>query len=436
MGSSESTGAVAGTMAKLKRARERLDAKDLPGAMAIYEEVLVAAGDRADVLVVISGDLGSTGHVAEVVELIAPRYDATRHGPATGFNLLQAYIGVRNAPAAQHLLDLLFDLKRPDLEERLFGYSNAISELMLAETEGGPVMAAPQAGTAPAGAAKVGVVSISKPVWFYGLEDLADRILPPKPEGKVRRVAFAQLALPGTRGETDEAVVRPDNELALLAGAIPAWLAEVFTFSTLYAPYTAVAFVEKPDGTRHPMIFGSEWTTENLRNLVDTTSEGLDYVFTGALKQRAGDYELLLRVWEVRKFRERKQFLARWTPATVDAELTRLRDAIGQFMEWKPIPPGQGIAYQPVATPRSWLEAVGASLNLFLAEKGIFPKEWVPPLEPACRALAEAAPTSAIASLTWLTLKQRAQKLSLPLGDGPEPSLKDDPLVSHASGHR
>ena len=49
--------------------------------MAVYEEVMAGGtGDRADVLVAISGDLGSHGHVAEIIELIAPRYDADRHG--------------------------------------------------------------------------------------------------------------------------------------------------------------------------------------------------------------------------------------------------------------------------------------------------------------------------------------------------------------------
>src|SRR4051794_6090017 len=85
---------------RLAAAHEKIEAKDLPAAMAIYEEVLATAGDRADVLVAISGDLGSHGHVTEIVELIAPRYDADRHGPATGLNLLQAYLAVRNTDAA------------------------------------------------------------------------------------------------------------------------------------------------------------------------------------------------------------------------------------------------------------------------------------------------------------------------------------------------
>src|SRR5574338_607782 len=88
------------------------------------------ADDRADVLVTISGDLGVHGHVAEIIELVAPRYDAERHGPATGLNLLQAYLAVRQADAAQHVLDLLFALQRPELEDRLHGFSNAIADLI------------------------------------------------------------------------------------------------------------------------------------------------------------------------------------------------------------------------------------------------------------------------------------------------------------------
>src|SRR5690606_13565873 len=65
-----------GVKAHLAAAREKIEAKDLPGAMAIYEELLAVSGDRADVLVAISGDLGSCGHVAEIIELIAPRYAA------------------------------------------------------------------------------------------------------------------------------------------------------------------------------------------------------------------------------------------------------------------------------------------------------------------------------------------------------------------------
>src|SRR5205814_10480378 len=143
-------------------------------ALLIYEELLATAGDRADVLVAISGDLGSHGYVAEIIDLIAPRYDADRHGPATGLNLLQAYLAVRNADAAQHVLDILFGLNRPELEDRLHGFSNAIAELI--NERHAPLD--PGAGAAIAEVPKVGLITFSKPIWFYGLEPLAEKILP------------------------------------------------------------------------------------------------------------------------------------------------------------------------------------------------------------------------------------------------------------------
>src|SRR5690606_12570380 len=113
-----------------------------------------------DVLVRISGDLGATGNLLAIVELIAPLYDAERHGPATGINLLQAYIGLRNAEAAQHVLDVLFALKDPALEQRLWGFSNAIAELMESRRT--------TAGAAAGPAQHINLVSISKPIWSYG----------------------------------------------------------------------------------------------------------------------------------------------------------------------------------------------------------------------------------------------------------------------------
>ena len=250
---------------RLNAAREKLGAKDLAGATAIYKEVLAAIGDRPDVLLTISGDLGSHGYIP-IIELIAPRYDAERHGPAIGFNLLQAYLAVRDTEAAQHVLDMLFSLNRPDLEDRLFGFSNAIVEITAQASLGGPVayepgMAHEVGGEAPSdggtgvapGVSRVSMVSISKPIWFYGLEALADSILPPKREG-LRRVAFAQLA---RLGPADPG--QPEDELSHLTRSLPLWLAETFYFSPQYSPHRGHGLRRKirgrppPDGLHRGM---------------------------------------------------------------------------------------------------------------------------------------------------------------------------------------
>ncbi|HVS51762.1 MAG TPA: hypothetical protein VHD62_05350 [Opitutaceae bacterium] len=417
--------AAGGAKPRLDLAREKLDAKNLPEALAIYEELLATAGDRADVLVAISGDLGSHGHVTEIIELIAPRYDAERHGPATGLNILQAYLAVRNADAAQHVLDILFALNRPELEERLHGFSNAIAELIHerhAPLDPGAVANVPQV-------AKVGLITISKPIWFYGLEPLAAEMLPPK-DGRLRRIAFGQLALPGAYAELNEGTMqKPADELSRLALGLPLWLAETFYFSTPYAPVAAIGVMTPPEGPSHPMIFGAEWSTDNLRQVVDTTEGGLDYVFTGALRQQAGDYELTLRLWEVKKFRERKQFTARWTPASADAELAKLHEQVRVFMEWTPA--NVGVPYAPPPRATRWIETLAASLGLFLAEKKLFALEHLgAPAEAAIHASADAASGEA-ASLAWLTLRARAARLGV--ATGPDAALAESPRVTQAA---
>lgn len=422
--------AVAGNvMPRLVAAREKLEAKDLPGALAIYDEVLAASGDRADVLVTISADLGITGHMKEIVELVAPRYDAERHGPATGLNLLQAYLVLRNADAAQHVLDILFSLKRPELEDRLHGFSNAIAELIHSErltTLGG---APAPAGEAAAEPPRINLISISKPIWYYGLENVPG-ILPAKGD-RLRRVAFAQLALPGIP-ELAEIAQQPEEELGRLSRALPLWFAETFHFSPHYHAIAVVGTFGQPGQPAHYALFPTEFTADNLRQLVDSTEGGLDYVFTGALRRQAGDFELFMRVWEVKKFRERKQFTLRWTPATADAELAKLHEMLRQFMEWSPYPAEAGMKYAAPAHPSAWLEVLAPSLTYFLGEKNILaPAQLVLSVD-RFESVAQHAASNEAASLAWLTLRARAERLQLfPAGLG-EALTFPTPLVQGA----
>lgn len=414
-----------GVIPRLAEARIKLEEKDLPGALAIYDDVLAQAGDRADVLVTISGDLGSNGHLPQIVELIAPRYDAERHGPATGLNLLQAYLALRQTEAAQHVLDILFALKRPELEDRLHGFSNAIADLI---AQGATAPAAGPEGPGAPAVVKIALITISKPIWFYGLEPLAAEILPVK-EGNLRRVAFAQLAIPGAYPDFAAAMKQPEDELGRLSRAIPLWFAETFYFSPLYSPIAAVGLMDHPTDGKLPMLFNTEWTVENLQELVNTNQGGLDYIFTGTLKQTAGDYELVLRVWEVKKFRERKQFVARWTPATANAELGKLHALVRVFMEWTSV--SAPLAYTPPTAPRVWLDALGASLGYFLVGKNLLAKQQLAPLVPTLNEFATEAVTTAATSLAWLTLLSRAREA----GDAPligEVQLSMNPRVAKA----
>jgi hypothetical protein len=355
-----------GVMPQLAAAREKLKAKDLPAALAIYEPLLAGAGERSDVLMTISADLGTHGHIREIIELLAPRYDVEKHGAPAGFNLLQAYIVTRQAEAAQHLLDLLFSLQRPELEARLIGFSNAVSELFISEHE-----AEQAAAPGEARQKTVSLASISKPIWFYGFETLAPHLLPRK-DGKLRRVAFAQCSLPGLEN-TQALAEQPEDDTTRLSRGLALWLTDTFTFSAGYAPVAAIGTF----GDRYA-VFPMEWTADNLRQLNDSTEGGLDFVITGALRNRNDDFELILRIWEVKKFRELKAFSARWTPSTANAALQQLLEQLRGYMEWTALPAGNGLAYVAPAEPLAYALGLGTTLTLFLGEKGILAPAQMP----------------------------------------------------------
>lgn len=415
-------------MPRLVEAREKLEAKDLEGAQEIYVEILDSSGDRPDVLVTISGDLGVNGYLREIADLIGPRYDADKHGPATGLNLLQTYLALRQADAAQHILDILYALNRPELEDRLHGFSNALGDLIhsdLAPLEENPTSDDPDAANdAPV---DIRMVSLSKPIWYYGLEEV-EGVLPEKGE-KLRHVAFAQLALPGIE-KIDELAGQPEEEMGRLCRAIPLWLAESFYFSPHYQPSAAIGVTTmQPCQAGHYGLFHSEWTTDNLQQLVNTTEGGLDYIFTGAIHQKDGDYDIILRVWEVKKFRVRKQFTARWTPATADEELAKLHEQIRMFMEWSV--DESALAYQVPAAPRAWLETLGASVTLFLADKQLLPADQMADFTEVAAQTGKHAKDNEAASLACLTLQARLNQLEI-AADIPTPELIDTPLVKSA----
>jgi hypothetical protein len=359
----EKPATAGGVLPRLNAARERLDSHDLPGALAIYEEVLASAGARADVLVSLSGELGSHGYARELIELVAPRYDAQKHGPAAGLNLLQAYLATRDLDSAQHLLDLLFALQRPELEQRLLGFSNVIADLMAAVEV--------DTAAAPSGENKISMVTISKPMWFYGLETAAPQLLPRK-EGRLRRVVFAQCSLPGLENDAERAA-RPEDALGRLSRGLPLWLADTFHYSAGYDPVAALGLTS----ARHYALFPVEWLAENVRQVHETTAGGLDYAVTGALRNRNEDFELHLRIWEVKKSRELKSIVVRWDPATADAVLRQLLEQLRGYMEWTALPPGNGLAFAEAAAPLAYAHALGSALTLFLGEKDLLAPEQV-----------------------------------------------------------
>ena len=398
----EKPAAAGGVMPRLATAREKLKARDLEGAMAIYEEVMAVAADRSDVLVTISADLGTNGHVQQMIELLAPRYDVAKHGAAAGVNLLQAYLATRNAEAAQHLLDLLFSLQRPELESRLVGFSKAVAELFVSETETATTESAMQDN-------KISLVSISKPIWFYGLESVGERLLPRK-EGRLRRVAFAQCSMLNSE-EAAALAAQPEHPLCRFSRGLPLWLAETFHFSAGYDPVAALGTL----GTKRYAFFPVEWVPENIRQLNESMEGGFEYIVTTALRFRHADYELALRIWEVKKFRQVKLLSWRWSPSTMDEVLAQMQQQVRTYMEWSALPAGEGLAYAAPAAPQHYIQSLAGALTLFLGEKQVLSPDQPPPDTSLMLQGANANPADARAQLALVAAVIRLKAQQAPV---------------------
>jgi hypothetical protein len=165
-----------------------------------------------------------------------------------------------------------------------------------------------------------------------------------------------------------------------------------------------------------------------LRQLVDTHEGDLDYIVTGALRSAVDDFDLQFRIWEVKSFRERKTFAARWAPSTADAALTHIHSQIRAYMEWSPA--SATFAYTIPTQPRGWVDTLGASLGLFLVDKSLLQRDQLPPVGEDMQRAGQRAATSEAASLAFLTLRARAVKLGVSPLSGV--ALARSPLIEQA----
>ena len=98
----------------------------------------------------------------------------------------------------------------------------------------------------------------------------------------------------------------------------------------------------------------------------------------------------------------------------------------GQFTP--PYPAGAALHYTPATRPTEWIQTLGASLSLFLADKQVIPAGHIPPAATWLDRGAENAVTTESASIAWLTAADRARRLGL-IASAPAVQLAGSPLV-------
>ena len=269
------------------------------------------------------------------------------------------------------------------------------------------------------------LVTLSRPVWAYGLEAFEEIL--PKKEGRVRRVAFAQLALPGAYPDIEAAMKQPEDELGRLSRAIPLWFAETFYFSPAYSPIAALGCFHEADGAKRPAIFPTDWTVENLGQLVDTTDRRAGLHLHGLAPARGrGARRSSCASGRSRSCASASRSRSAGRRRRADAELKKLHEYVRAYMEWAPYPEGSGIPYSPPSSATAWLDVLGVPAEPLPG------REEPPPAGPAAAisspifdAFAPHAFSPPASSLAWISLRSRATSLGL------APNLTDVLLSRH-----
>jgi len=100
-------------------ARRLLQEKKIDSAIAIYRRVLQDAPEQGDALMMISGDLGNTGYLLQMLEMITPIYQPEKHGYMAGWNLIHACLKIGEKEKGLELCDEIEKLQRYDLKQQV-----------------------------------------------------------------------------------------------------------------------------------------------------------------------------------------------------------------------------------------------------------------------------------------------------------------------------
>lgn len=263
-------------------ARHHLENKEFSQARALYTEVLEARQFDSHALTMISGDMGRTGQVAWIVELVGPAYDVQKHDPVAGLNVLRAYQELGMADEGETLVSGIYALGIAPLKQHLDQFAQAFQEMRKRVAKGTPV---------DADSLKIATLVLSQPIWHYGLRN-ADWLFAQKPEGSPLLGFFA---LSKMSSDPAHAESQMEDDIGRFSRAIPLYFAEAAHYWT---GYEANCYMQVVEGGG-PVLSGVE---ADGNALFDIVPPAMKYFVTGSLghSEESGQprWRLALSLWD------------------------------------------------------------------------------------------------------------------------------------------
>lgn len=305
--------------AQLWLARGELSTGNLDGAKALYGVALDHAPKPlpADFLMQVSGDLGSRGHLMELIEFTGPHFVPEWHGLPVGNNLIKALVDTNNLVAADQVKAALYALNRPDWKDALAFWDIEIARVRTA-----------QANTA--GAAQeiqIGMLRIDGPIW--------------SPPGTPGRALFSEKSATAPKvtflGGTAEAPEQEgENRLQLgdamgrMTRSLPLFFAEQVQMRTAAAGRAMVPWaVGASSGF---VVSGQVWPDATAVEAVRVPENLSDYVVTVHLDAEVEPWTAMLTFIRTSDGTRIGELQAEFSPAEPEKGLPELADEVVELL--------------------------------------------------------------------------------------------------------
>ncbi|MGI6030836.1 MAG: hypothetical protein ACOX7F_04960 [Eubacteriales bacterium] len=248
---------------QLYLARDFVQNKELEPAMELYRKVLSEHPTEPAVFM-ISSDLGMTGHPKELVELLDPIFDLKKYSVRVAINLLNGYLQAGHPAKAQALLNILLRLERPELKNYLLAVSSALDK----------ARPAPKLTEEERKEIKLEMVSLDKPMWYYGLNN-PQWLLPAKQEDAklVAVLSYADI----TQAAPEQNVAATEDESSRLTRSIPLLMGSRMAFLSQFQCKNIIPCAHGIG----PVLSRKEADETYLRNIASKI--GADYLITGTV---------------------------------------------------------------------------------------------------------------------------------------------------------
>ena len=250
--------------ARVWLAEDALKRKDVAGALGLYAEAIAKTTRPVptDLLMGMSGDLGSNGYLREVIEVVEPLFEPAVHGIAVGNNLMKAHLDLGELDAAKGILDRLYGQNRLDWRDTLAFWDNELAKARIALR--------PKSQMEQVSAT---ILSVEGPIWSRD-GSLFARMLPVKQSGATKVAVFGSTAL------LSEAPADGTIQLADMPGRLSRFvslaMAEYLHLSTDAVGVAAVAWVQEQGFA----LFGKPYGDDVLCEIVGKGGNAPEFIAT------------------------------------------------------------------------------------------------------------------------------------------------------------